>query len=101
MTHDARAATAWVAQSPERVARTGLRAQALLTHTREEHFRRLIAEWAKADDGPLPTMMEASVAAHSELEVLCRGLGRLAALAPDEVFPQSLPVTTPPDDEGW
>ena len=99
MTHDARAATAWVAQSPDRVARIGLRAQGLLTYTREEHFRRLIAEWAKADDGPLPTRLQAASAAHAELEVLCRGLGRLAALTPDEVFPQA--VTTPRDDEGW
>ena len=87
------------AQSPERIARISRRAQGLLTHTGEEHFRRLITEWAEADDGPLPTRIQAAAAAQAELEVLCRGLGRLAALTPDEVFPQA--VTTPRDDEGW
>ena len=99
MTHDARSATAWVAQSPERIARIHLRAQGLVTHTQEQHFRRLMLEWAQIDDGPLPTRRQAAIAAQSELEVLCRGLGRLAALTPDEVFPQ--PVITPHQDEGW
>lgn len=88
-----------MAQSPERLALIHLRAQGLATLTQEGHFRRLMLEWAQDDDGPVPTRKQAAVAAQSELEVLCRGLGRLAALTPDEVFPQ--PVITPRQDEGW
>ena len=101
MTQIGHSATAWVAQSPERIARIHLRAHGLVTHTQEEHFRRLILEWARAEDGPLPTRRQALAAAHAEIEIVCRGLGRLAALAPEEVFPRPLPVTTPHDEEGW
>ena len=101
MTQSGHSATAWVAQSPERIARIYLRANGLVTHTQEEHFRRLILQWAQADDGPLPTRAQALSAAHAEIETLCRGLGRLAALTPDEIFPCPLPVTTPHSDGGW
>lgn len=101
MTHDTRSATAWVAQSPQRIAQIHLRASHLVHHTREEHFRRLMLEWAQSEDGPLPSRPLAAAAAREEIEIVCRGLGRLAALTPDEVFPRPLPVTTPPLDEGW
>lgn len=101
MAHDARSATAWVAQSPERVNQIRLRAIRLARQTQEDHFRRLIACWARTDDGALPTRAQAAHEAQIEIEVLCRALGRLGALDPHEVFPKAVPATTLPDKEGW
>lgn len=101
MAHNARSATSWVAQSPERVARVQIRAGNLVIHTQEDHFRRLIAEWAQMDDGALPTRAQAAAEAQREIEILCRALGRLGALEPNEVFPRAVPATTPQDIEGW
>ena len=94
-------AAAWVAQSDERIASVAWRSEQLMRHTQEEHFRRLMLEWAAAEDGLIPSRAQAVAAAQHELEVLCRGLGRLGALNPDEVFPKQPVVTTPHDDEGW
>lgn len=94
-------AASWVAQSPERVTAVELRARTLIRGTVEDHFRRLVTEWASTDSGPFPSRAQAEAAARYELEVLCRWLGRLGALEPHEVFPAQAVVTTPHDDEGW
>ena len=94
-------AASWVAQSPERLAAVEFRSAQLLQVTQDDHFRRLMAEWAASDSGPIPSREQARVAAQHELEVLCRGLGRLGALSPHEVFPRQALVTTPHDEEGW
>lgn len=99
MTDDIDTATSWVAQSVERQNAINLRAIDLLRETTDEHFRRLLAEWSARDDGPIPTRAEAEMAARSELETLCRGLGRLAALAPYEAFPTSWFTTS--SNGGW
>lgn len=91
----------WLPQSQERLDAIDRRANALLWTMREQHFARLVRQWAaKDDDGPLPTLAMARQAAEHELEVLCRGLGRLGALEPREVFPAA-GFTTPLEEEGW
>lgn len=100
MSEDVSAAS-WVAQSPERIAAVASRSAELLRRSEQDHFRRLMAEWAAAEDGPIPSRAQAARGAQHEMEVLCRGLGRLAALSPHEVFPEQVVVTTPHDDEGW
>ena len=92
---------AWVAQSPERLEAIERRSQRLIRATAEDHFRRLVAEWAAKDEGLFPSRAQAEAAAHDELEVVCRWLGRLGALEPNEVFPVLAVITTPHDDEGW
>lgn len=95
-------ATSWVVQSHERVAAIQSRARLLRRSTVEDHFRRLVLEWASQNEGPIPSRAQAEEAAQHELEVLCRWLGRLSALAPHEVFPKQPPVTTPhAEEEGW
>ena len=95
-------ATSWVAQSPERAMAIKQRARSLVRETQEDHFRRLVLEWAAGDDGPIPSRRQAETAAQHELEVLCRWLGRLGALEPHEVFPQPSVVTAPQrENEGW
>lgn len=99
MTDDNDSATSWVAQSVGRQNTINLRAIDLLRDTTDEHFQRLLAEWAARDDGPIPTRAEAEMAARTELETLCRGLGRLAALTPHEAFPPSWLTTS--SHGGW
>ena len=59
-----------------------------------------MAEWTAAEDGPIPNRAQAARAAQHEMEVLCRGLGRLGALSPHEVFPELVVVTTSHEEEG-
>ncbi len=92
-------AASWVAQSPERIADIDRRARELVRISAEDHFRRLILDWAASDEGSIPTRREAHEAAMAEIEVVCRALGRMSALAPEEVFPHV--VTTPVEVEGW
>ena len=80
-------ASMWVAQSPERISGVQLRAETLLAQTTREHYWRLMRDWAISDDTPLPTMGQARTAAEAELETVCRAIGRLGALRPEEVFP--------------
>lgn len=80
----------FVAASPLRVEAIERRAHVLLRHRAEDRFRELVREWAAADEGGFPTRARAEREARDELEVLCRGLGRWAALTPDEVFPRGL-----------
>lgn len=101
MVQSANPVTAWVAQTPERVALIHVRASRLVSQTSEEHFRRLIAEWAQVDDGPLPTRKQAVTEAQFEIETLCRAIGRLGALDPSEVFPRQSPATAQTEEEGW
>lgn len=100
MAHDVSAAS-WVAQSPERMMAIQDRRRTLMSVTVEDHFRRLVLEWAARDDGAFPCRAQAQSAAEHELEVICRWLGRFGALGPHEVFPRQTPDTTPRDDEGW
>ena len=94
-------AASWVAQSPERIAAVRWRSAELLRRSEQDHFRRLMAEWAASEEDPIPSRAQASRAAQHELEVLCRGLGRLGALSPHEVFPEQIVVTSPHEDGGW
>lgn len=99
MTDDNHSAASRLAQSVERQNAINLRAIDLLRNTTDEHFQRLLAKWAARDDGPIPTRVEAEMAARAELETLRRGLGRLAALTPYEAFPASWFTT--PSNGGW
>lgn len=47
----------------------------------------LLAGWAAADTGLMPTQEDARAELVDELEVLCRALDGLATVDPDEVFP--------------
>lgn len=84
----------WIPQSAERVDAIGRRGRDLVVILVEEHFRRMILEWAGRDDGPMPTRKEAYEVAMNEVEIVCRGLGRLAALPPAEIFPPAARDTT-------
>lgn len=66
----------------------------------EHVYWELVGAWARDDSGPFPSRAEAERLAREELVVLCRGLGRWAAVLPLDVFP---PVPPPPVayDEGW
>lgn len=44
-----------------------------------------LKEWAQSNDGPLPTKAWARAEAEEQIELLCHGLGRLAAVNPSEV----------------
>lgn len=46
------------------------------------------AGWASVDTGALPSLDDARADVQEELEVLCRVLGPLAAVDPDDVFPR-------------
>jgi hypothetical protein len=76
-----------VAQSAQRIARIRSRAAEDVRGRTEERLRELVLEWAGRDDGPPPTRADAEEQVRAELEVLCRGLGRWAAVAPEELFP--------------
>lgn len=93
--------TSWIAQTPERLAAVKVRSERMLRDTQEEHFGRLMLEWAKSDEGAIPSRAQAAASAVHELEVLCRALGRIAALEPHEVFPTRPLEPTPGEDEDW
>lgn len=80
----------FVAASPQRVAEIEARAAALLRRRTQERFRELVLEWAARNEGAFPTPALADAQAREELEVLCRAIGRWAALTPAEVFPLGL-----------
>lgn len=46
-----------------------------------------IADWAASNEGPIPTLEEATAVEFAATEVLLAALGNLARHAPDEVFP--------------
>lgn len=50
----------------------------------------LLAEWALRDAGELPTRDDARADVEAELEILCRALGPLGAVDPDEVLPRGV-----------
>ena len=83
-------AAAWVAQAPWRLDEIERRARELVRAVTEEHYRRLVLDWAARDRGPIPSRLEAHEAAMAEIEIVCRVLGRLAALSPREVFPEQV-----------
>lgn len=90
----------FVVQSPGRIAAAQARAAAIVAQRSREIYWDLVRAWARDDSGPFPERGEADRLAREELEVLCRGLGRWAAVPATEVFP---PVAAPPLylDDGW
>jgi hypothetical protein len=89
----------WVAQSPSRLNQIQVRASLTVKLRSEQRYRDLVERWAAANHGPFPTMREAERQVRREYEVLCRGLGRWAAVNPAEVFPPE--VASPPPYDEW
>jgi hypothetical protein len=90
----------FVAQSPRTVSAAEARAAVIISQRAREIYWDLVRAWAHNDAGPFPDRDQAERLAREELEVLCRGLGRWAAVLPHDVFP---PVPPPPlfAEEGW
>lgn len=92
--HHALSGEPWVAQSPR--ALSGI-ARRTIVFRREAVTRchaQLVGDWASRDTGSLPTRVEAERQVDAELEVLCRALGRWAAVDLAEVLP-SMPRIAP------
>jgi hypothetical protein len=91
----------WVGQSPRRVNQIHVRATVTIKARTDQRYRDLVQRWAAANDGPFPTMDVAEQQVRREYEVLCRALGRWAAVNPDEVFPPVVAPPAPHDEWEW
>lgn len=73
--------------SEEAANQLRLRCALELKHRVEQRFREQVAHWATQESGEFPTREQAQADMEDELQILLHGLGELALLTPDDIFP--------------